>query len=180
MREERTATSKFLAYVLRHRPSAIGLELGHGGWVEIEALLEAAAGHGRRLSPELLQQVIEAPGKQRFEVRAGQIRAAQGHSVPVDLDLDLVTPPAVLYHGTVARFLPGILAEGLRPRTRVHVHLSADHATAALIGARRGSPVVLRIDAAGMCEAGHDFFCASNGVWLTERVPPTFLIDAKG
>jgi putative RNA 2'-phosphotransferase len=170
-----TAASKFLAYVLRHDPAAAGLELGAGGWVAVSALLEAAARHGRPLTPALLRRVVTAPGKQRFEVRDGLIRAAQGHSVPVDLGLAPQAPPAVLYHGTVARFLPAIREQGLRPGRRVHVHLSADEATAAAVGARRGAPVVLRVDASGMRAAGREFFRAANGVWLTAAVPPRFL-----
>jgi len=170
-----TAASKFLAYVLRHDPAAVGLRLGEGGWVAIGALVEAAARHGRPLSPALVRRVADAPGKKRFEVRDGLIRAAQGHSVPVDLGLAPAEPPPALYHGTVARFLPGIRAQGLRPGARVHVHLSADEETAAVVGARRGRPVVLRVDAAGMRAAGHEFFRAANGVWLTASVPPAFL-----
>jgi putative RNA 2'-phosphotransferase len=177
--EDLTAVSKFLAYVLRHDPSAVGLELGQGGWVSVGELLAAAERHGHPLSPAMLRQVAEAPGKRRFEVRDGLIRAAQGHSVPVDLGLDPVTPPAVLYHGTVARFLPSILSEGLRPGGRVHVHLSPDEATALAVGARRGRPVVLRVDAAGMREAGYDFFRAASGVWLTGLVPRAFLAVAQ-
>jgi putative RNA 2'-phosphotransferase len=170
--EERTAASKFLAYVLRHDPAVIGLALEDGGWVAVDVLLEAAARHGRGLSAEALRQVLGAPGKRRFEARDGKIRAAQGHSLPVDLGLAPARPPAVLYHGTVARFLPAILAEGLRPGKRAHVHLSADEGTAAAVGARRGQPVILRVDAAGMHERGHEFFQAANGVWLTGSVPP--------
>jgi putative RNA 2'-phosphotransferase len=176
---ELTAASKFLAYVLRHNPAAIGLALDDGGWVAIDVLLAAAARNGRPLSAEALRQVIDSPGKRRFEARDGLIRAAQGHSVPVSLGLEPLAPPVVLYHGTVARFLPGILAEGLRPGQRVHVHLSADPGTAATVGARRGRPVVLRIDAAGMHAGGHEFFRAASGVWLTARVPPGF-ISAPG
>lgn len=172
---ELTAASKFLAYVLRHDPAAIGLALDDGGWVAADALLAAAARHGRALSAEALRQVIDSPGKRRFEARDGLIRAAQGHSVPVSLGLEPLAPPGVLYHGTVARFLSGILAGGLRPGRRVHVHLSADPGTAATVGARRGQPVVLLIDAAGMHAAGHEFFRAANGVWLTARVPPGFI-----
>jgi putative RNA 2'-phosphotransferase len=175
-----TAASKFLAYVLRHDPAAVGLELGDGGWVAVDTLLQAAARNGRPLSPALLRRVLDAPGKKRFEVRGGLIRAAQGHSVPVDLGLAPSVPPAVLYHGTVARFLPGIRAEGLRPGRRIHVHLSADEITAAAVGARRGRPVVLRVDAAGMRAAGHEFFRAANGVWLTAGVPPAFLSGSDG
>jgi putative RNA 2'-phosphotransferase len=170
-----TAASKFLSWVLRHDPGAIGLELDDGGWADISALLAAAARHGRSLSQDVLRQVIDAPGKRRFEVRDGLIRAAQGHSVRVDLGLDPLAPPAALYHGTVARFLPAICAEGLKPGKRVHVHLSADEATAAMVGARRGRPVILVINAAGMQAAGHAFFRAANGVWLTASVPPAFI-----
>jgi putative RNA 2'-phosphotransferase len=178
--DEVTAASKFLAYVLRHDPASVGLELGAGGWVPVAALERAAARHGRPLPPELLRRVLEAPGKKRFEARDGMIRAAQGHSVPVDLGLAPAVPPAVLYHGTVARFLPAIREQGLRPGRRVHVHLSADEATAAAVGARRGRPVVLRVDAAGMRAAGHEFFRAVNGVWLTGPVPPAFLSGHQG
>jgi len=175
-----TAASKFLAWVLRHDPAAVGLELAPGGWVPVADLLAAAGRHGRPLSPEVLAQVLAAPGKRRFEVAGGLIRAAQGHSVPVDLGLDPVTPPPVLYHGTVARFLPAIRAQGLRPGRRVHVHLSADQATAIAVGARRGPPVVLTVDAARMRAAGHDFFRAASGVWLTGVVPPRFLAVPPG
>jgi putative RNA 2'-phosphotransferase len=110
-------------------------------------------------------------------VRDGLIRAAQGHSVPVDLRLDPLPPPAVLYHGTVRRFLAAIRADGLRRGRRGHVHLSADPDTATAVGARRGHPVVLRVDAAGMHRAGHPFYRAANGVWLTDHVPPQWIDD---
>ncbi len=172
---ELTAASKFLAYVLRHDPAAIGISLDGAGWVQVDDLIAAAGRHGRPLPAQTLRQVIQAPGKRRFEIRDGRIRAAQGHSVPVDLGLASAVPPAVLFHGTVARSLPGILAEGLQPGRRTHVHLSADRATATAVGARRGRPVVLRVDSAGMRAAGHEFLCAANGVWLTARVPPAFI-----
>jgi putative RNA 2'-phosphotransferase len=170
-----TAASKFLAYVLRHDPAAIGITMDGGGWVAVDELVAAAARHGRPLPAELLWRVVHAPGKRRFEIRDGRVRAAQGHSVPVDLGLASVAPPAVLFHGTIARFLPGIMDEGLRPGKRIHVHLSADPATAAAVGARRGRPVVLPVNAAGMHAAGHEFFRAANGVWLTARVPPAYI-----
>ena len=173
--EEITAASTFLAYVLRHDPAAIGITLDAAGWVPVDELLAAAARRGRPLSPDALRQVLDAPGKRRFEARDGLIRAAQGHSIPVDLGLAALRPPPVLFHGTVARFLPDIFAQGLKPGSRVHVHLSADEPTAAAVGARRGRPVVLRVDAAGLHEAGHDFFRASSGAWLTASVPAAFL-----
>jgi putative RNA 2'-phosphotransferase len=177
---EVTAASKFLAWALRHDPAAIGLTLDDGGWADAGALLAAAARHGRPLSAEALRQVVDCPGKRRFEARDGRIRAAQGHSVPVSLGLEPTAPPDALYHGTVARFLPAILAGGLKPGQRVHVHLSADPGTAAAVGARRGKPVILRVDAAGMRAAGHEFFRAANGVWLTAGVPPGFITAPAG
>lgn len=172
MSDDVTRASKFLSYVLRHDPGAVGLVLGEGGWVSVDALL---AGAGRRLDAAMIDRVLSAPGKRRFEMRDGLIRAAQGHSVPVDLGLAPCQPPPVLYHGTVRRFLDGIFANGLRPGSRNHVHLSADPQTAVTVGARRGRPVVLVIDAAAMSAAGLEFFRAANGVWLAGHVPPAFL-----
>ena len=167
--------SKFLSYVLRHNPDAVGVRLDEGGWVEVETLLAALAAHGRPMSGDTLDALVAGTDKRRLELRDGRIRAAQGHSVPVDLGLDPVPPPDVLYHGTVARFLPGILAGGLRAGRRSHVHLSVDEQTAAVVGARRGAPVILRVDAAGMHRAGHAFYRAANGVWLTAAVPAQWI-----
>ena len=175
MSDEVTQASKFLAYVLRHDPGSVGLTLGDGGWVRVDELLDAAARHGRRLDAAMIDRVLTAPGKKRYEMRDGLIRAAQGHSVAVDLGLEPRQPPPVLYHGTVARFLDGIFAEGLRPGSRTHVHLSADRETATSVGARRGRPVILAVGSAAMSAEGHEFFQAANGVWLTAHVPPAFL-----
>ncbi|MGC5052140.1 RNA 2'-phosphotransferase [Micromonospora sp. DT48] len=130
-----TSASKLLAYVLRHRPDAVGITLDRGGWVEVEVLLAALAEHGRPVTRQVLAELVAGTDKQRFELHAGRIRAAQGHSIDVDLRLEPVVPPSLLYHGTVARNLPGIRADGLRPRGRVHVHLSVDRETAATVGA---------------------------------------------
>jgi putative RNA 2'-phosphotransferase len=167
--------SRYLTYVLRHRPDEIGITLDPAGWVEVDTLLAALARHGRPVTRAALDRVVAGTDKVRLQVEGGRIRAAQGHSVPVDLDLPPVPPPPVLYHGTVERYLAGILAGGLQPRGRHHVHLSADPATAATVGARRGRPVVLRVDAAGMHGAGYTFHQAANGVWLTASVPPRWL-----
>jgi putative RNA 2'-phosphotransferase len=175
MGDELTTASRFLAYVLRHHPQTVGITLDEGGWVEVPTLLAALAAHGRPMDRALLARLVAGTDKRRFQLDGDRIRAAQGHSVPVDLGLEPVTPPAVLYHGTVARFLPAIRAEGLRPGRRRHVHLSTDAQTAATVGARRGPPVVLTVDAAGMHQAGHRFYRADNGVWLTRAVPPGWL-----
>jgi putative RNA 2'-phosphotransferase len=170
------ALSKFLAYVLRHDPAAAGIELDDAGWVPVDELLAGLAGAGRPIDRARLDAVVAGNDKRRYQLVDGRIRAAQGHSRPVDLGLTPARPPDVLYHGTVERFLPSITAEGLRPGRRTHVHLSADIITARAVGARRGRPVVLRVDAAGMHSAGMAFYLASNGVWLTARVPPERLL----
>ncbi len=103
-----------------------------------------------------------------------RIRANQGHSVEVDLDLSPVQPPAVLDHGTASRFVESIRAGGLHSANRQHVHLSADVATATKVGQRHGQPVVLVVRAEGMAAARHVFFLSANGVWLTERVSVKF------
>lgn len=175
MTDDLVGTSRYLSYVLRHRPDAIGLRLDEGGWVSVEALMAALARHGRPVTRRLLDQLVAGTDKRRFELRGDRIRAAQGHSIPVDLQLAPVAPPPLLYHGTIARFLPRIRSEGLRPGARTHVHLSADVETATTVGARRGRPVVLPVRAGRMHRAGFTFYRATNGVWLTERVPPEWI-----
>lgn len=167
--------SKFLSFVLRHNPAAIGAELDKGGWADIGALLDAARQHGQALSRGTLEQILAAPGKRRFETQDGRIRAAQGHSFPVDLGLAPLQPPELLYHGTVERFWAPIRDQGLQPRSRTHVHLSADLLAARTVGARRGTPVILEISALAMHQAGGTFYRAANGVWLTARVAPRWI-----
>ncbi|MFF0833821.1 MULTISPECIES: RNA 2'-phosphotransferase [unclassified Streptomyces] len=176
MDERRTVkVSKYLSKHLRHQPERIGLTLDPAGWVEIDTLIAAAAAHGFRFTREELDHVVAANDKLRFAVEGTRIRASQGHSVEVDLGLPPATPPPYLYHGTVARSLDAIRAEGLRPMARHDVHLSADRETAARVGARRGRPVVLSVDAGAMHRDGHVFHVSANGVWLTRAVPPRYL-----
>lgn len=167
--------SKYLAKHLRHRPDRIGLTLDPHGWVEIDVLLAAAAAHGFPITRQELDRTVAENDKRRFTVEGGRIRANQGHSVPVDLGLPPVEPPWFLYHGTVARFLAAIRAEGLRPMGRHAVHLSPDRETATRVGARRGRPVVLPVESGAMHRAGHEFRRSANGVWLADWVPPEFI-----
>lgn len=167
--------SKYLSKHLRHQPERIGLTLADGGWVEIDTLLAAAAAHGFRITRAELDHVVTANDKQRFAVEGTRIRANQGHTVEVDLGLPTATPPPYLYHGTVARNLDVIRAEGLRAMNRHDVHLSPDRETATRVGARRGRPVVLSVDAGAMHRDGHVFHVSANGVWLTRAVPPRYL-----
>lgn len=171
------AASKLLAYLLRHDPHAIGLALSPEGWADIDDLCCRARAHGHEIDRDLLLHVVSWNPKRRFEVdgERRRVRAQQGHSVAVDLGLAPREPPPILYHGTVERFLPAILRDGLSRRSRRHVHLSAEQDTALAVGARRGTPVVLSIDAGRMHAGGHTFFLSGNGVWLTEHVPPEFV-----
>ncbi|MGF0174800.1 RNA 2'-phosphotransferase [Streptomyces sp. Marseille-Q5077] len=176
MDERRTVkVSKYLSKHLRHQPERIGLALDEGGWVEIETLIAAATAHGFRFTREELDHVVAANDKKRFAIEGTRIRASQGHSIDVELGLPPATPPAYLYHGTVARNLDAIRSAGLLPMNRHDVHLSADRETATRVGARRGRPVVLSVDAGTMHRDGHVFHVSANGVWLTKAVPPEYL-----
>lgn len=165
--------SKRLAYTLRHNPAAAGVHLDDAGWVDVDDLLAGLA--DTSITRTDLERVVAGSDKQRFELAGNRIRARQGHSVPVDLDLPPASPPTYLFHGTPRRSLPAILEQGLRKGDRHHVHLSPDVATATAVGRRRGNAVVLRVDAAAMVDAGFTFFVTGNGVWLTETVPPQYL-----
>lgn len=162
--------SKFLSYVLRHKPGAIGITLDPEGWADIEELIAKAS---VPITHELLKEVVETNDKKRFAISedALSIRANQGHSIEVNLGLEPIEPPEHLYHGTATRFLDSIKQDGLLPQNRQYVHLSADHDTAISVGKRHGRPVVLTIPALRMHQHGHQFFRAKNGVWLTKEVP---------
>lgn len=177
---EKTAASKFISLVLRHDPKAAGLTLDRNGWADVSALL-AGMNRARRsaITLEALQEIVKTNDKQRFSFNEDgtKIRANQGHSLRVDVELKEAQPPQRLYHGTVSRFLDAIRTEGLKPQSRLHVHLSADEATAIKVGKRRGSPVVLMVDAERMYMEGYIFYLSENGVWLTGSVPARFLLD---
>ncbi len=170
-------SSKFLSLVLRHEPERIGIVLDDAGWTDVATLLYAAASHGVAITRAELDQIVATSYKQRFALSPDgtRIRANQGHSIEVDLQLAPVTPPDVLYHGTSYAALPSIHAQGLTPRARHHVHLSADPATATSVGSRHGKPVVLTIRAAQLAATGAPFYRTANGVWLADAVPVEFI-----
>jgi putative RNA 2'-phosphotransferase len=177
MKDRLTNISKYLARHLRHAPEDLGLTLQPGGWVPVAVLLDEAARAGFPITRSELVQCVQTNDKQRFSFDdTGKcIRANQGHSVEVDLQLEELAPPEVLYHGTVARFLPSICAEGLNKGSRHDVHLSKDEATARKVGSRRGKPVIIRVEAGRMHRDGFKFFLSANGVWLTDAVPARYL-----
>lgn len=169
--------SKFLSLLLRHRPEVIGLQLDNAGWAPIEELLSLLEEHQQGITREQLEQVVRENHKQRFKISEDglHIRASQGHSIPVQLDLERRVPPVILYHGTATRHLDGIRQKGLLRMQRQHVHLSARAETAHQVGSRHGKPVILEVAAGRMDQAGFHFFLSDNGVWLTEQVPVEFL-----
>ncbi|UWQ77744.1 RNA 2'-phosphotransferase [Leisingera sp. S132] len=167
--------SKFLSYILRHNPGALGLNMDWQGWVGVDAILTKAAPPVTRRQ---IEEVVRTSSKQRFSLSPDglKIRANQGHSLAVDLGLTPCRPPATLFHGTAERSLPAVLCEGLKPMQRQHVHLSPDAETARSVGMRHGTPAVLSIDAARMAAEGHEFLLSANGVWLCPAVPAQYLL----
>ncbi len=175
--KETIRASKFLSLVLRHEPERIGLKLDAAGWTDVSELLAALNRHRQALTLEQLQHIVATSDKKRFAFSEdGQrIRANQGHSVEVELQYPPQVPPERLYHGTATRFLEGIRLDGLQRMERHDVHLSAETKVTLQVGSRHGKPVLLIIRAGDMHRAGHIFRCSTNGVWLTEQVPPHFI-----
>jgi len=174
---EEKSLSKYISLVLRHDPSAADVELDAQGWVTIASLIDGAARKGRQMTEAQLRQVVANSDKKRFTISEDDqsIRAAQGHSVSVDLGLKEATPPDILYHGTSSEAATSILIEGLSPRSRQHVHLSSDPDTARKVGARHGKPVVFSVYAQVAASEGQPFWISENGVWLTDALHPDFL-----
>ena len=169
--------SKFLSFVLRHKPETLGLKIDKNGWINIDELLEKMQAVGKAASLEEIELVVQTNDKQRFTIdtEKNRIRANQGHSIKVDLGLQERTPPAILYHGTAYKNVQDIRAKGLKKMKRQHVHLSKDVHIAKSVGSRHGVPTVLKIDCLGMLEDGHKFYLSKNNVWLTNDVPAKFI-----
>ena len=170
-------TSKILSLLLRHQPQLVQLQLDSSGWADVDELIQRFSGKFFPIDRALLEEVVATNSKKRFSFddSGARIRANQGHSIQVDLELQEKEPPELLYHGTVERFLPMIFEEGLQKMTRQHVHLSADVQTANNVGSRRGKPVLLLVKAGEAHAAGLSFYLSANGVWLTDHVPPKYL-----
>lgn len=169
--------SKFLSFVLRHKPGEINLNLNEQGWANVSELLAKANQKGIPLDFTTLQIIVNTNDKKRFAFNDDQsmIRASQGHSLEINLNLTQQTPPEWLYHGTAEKFLPAIQQQGLLKMSRHHVHLSAHEQTARAVGQRHGKPVVLTIKALEMHSQQHIFYLSDNGVWLTKQVPVQFI-----
>lgn len=168
--------SKFISLVLRHDPGKIGLTLDPNGWADVDELIAKSSRFGQ-LDRATLEKIVVENDKKRFAFSPDgtKIRASQGHSIGVDLQLEPVTPPEVLYHGTAERFRDSILEKGLIPGNRQHVHLSKDMETARVVGAQHGKPLIFQVDSGAMSRDALAFYLSENGVWLTNAVPVKYL-----
>ena len=169
-------TSRFIALILRHKPETIGISLDAHGWADVGELIEGVR-RTHSLDREMLEEIVKTDDKQRFSFNEDHtlIRANQGHSIPVDVELETAKPPKVLYHGTSEKYISSIEQQGLIPKTRLYVHLSADSVTAVNVGKRHGEPVVYCIDSEQMDKDGFVFYRSVNGVWLTKEVPYKYM-----
>lgn len=167
-----TRTSRFISLILRHKPEEIGITLDEHGWANVDELL-----NGVQIDMPTLEHIVATDDKQRYSFNEDKtlIRANQGHSIPVDVELEEVKPPKFLWHGTGEKYMQDIYRAGLIPKSRLYVHLSLDTETALMVGKRHGRPVLLRVDALKMHEDGHKFYLSKNGVWLTKSVPISYL-----
>ena len=171
-------TSKFIALILRHKPETIGITLDEHGWANVQELIDGINATGKhQLNMELLEEIVRLDEKQRYSFNEDRslIRANQGHSIPVDVELKETLPPKVLYHGTGEKYVPSIDEQGLIPKSRLYVHMSADKETAKTVGSRHGKPVIYEIDCKSMSDDGYRFYLSENHVWLTKAVPAKYL-----
>lgn len=169
-------TSKFIALVLRHKPEEIGISLDEHGWANVDELIAGIA-KTQPLDMAMLEEIVSSDDKQRYSFNEDKtlIRANQGHSIPVDVELEKKIPPEILYHGTGEKYVESIERQGLIPKSRLYVHLSADYETAVKVGSRHGKPVVYTVAAEKMQNDGYVFYQSVNGVWLTKNVPAEYL-----
>ena len=171
-------TSKFISLILRHQPEAIGIALDEHGWADVQELIDGInRSEGHTLDVELLEEIVRTDEKQRYSFNEDHtlIRANQGHSIPVDVELEEKIPPDILWHGTGEKYVSSIDAQGMIPKSRLYVHLSSDLETARKVGSRHGKPVIYEIVCRGMVEDGYQFFLSANHVWLTKEVPIRYL-----
>ncbi len=171
-----TETSKFISLILRHKPETIGITLDEHGWANVEELIAGIA-KTREFDMELLEKIVDTDSKQRYSFNEDKtlIRANQGHSIQVDVELDEMEPPRILWHGTGEKYVSSIDVQGLLPKSRLYVHLSRDEETALKVGQRHGKPVLYIVRSGEMARDGYKFYLSKNGVWLTKEVPVKYL-----
>ena len=171
-----TEISRFIAFILRHKPESVGIKLDPHGWASVSELISAVSKRWS-FNMEKLEEIVATDDKMRYSFNSDKtlIRANQGHSVPVDLELCECDAPTVLYHGTAEKYTEALDEEGLISKTRLFVHLSGDIETAAAVGKRHGTPVIYEVASSKMQKDGHKFYLSENGVWLTPAVPAKYL-----
>lgn len=171
-------TSKFISLILRHKPETIGITLDEHGWANVNELI-AGVSKTHPLDMAMLERIVAEDEKQRYSFNEDKtlIRANQGHSIPVDVELEEVQPPEVLFHGTGERFVASINEQGLIPKSRLYVHLSLDEETAHKVGQRHGKPLIYKVKSGEMYRDGYKFYRSVNGVWLTKAVPVKYLTN---
>ena len=169
--------SKYIALILRHKPETIGISLDEHGWADVDELIKGIS-KTYEFDMGMLEEIVATDNKQRYSFNEDHtlIRANQGHSVPVDVELEEVEPPETLFHGTGEKYTASIDEQGLISKSRLYVHLSADRETAVKVGQRHGKPVVYVVKSGEMHKDGYVFFRSVNGVWLTKEVPVKFLV----
>lgn len=172
---------KFLSLILRHKPETIGITLDKNGWVDVNELIEKIKLSGRYIDMEILERIVRENNKKRysFDENKKKIRANQGHSIEVELNLKEMIPPTILYHGTATRFLESIREKGIIKGNRQYVHLSKDIETARNVGKRHGEVVILLIDIEGLMKIGHKFYLSENEVWLCDDIPSEYILWDK-
>ena len=180
MKMDLNKTSRFISLILRHRPDTIGISLDEHGWASVEELL-AGISKTQYIDMAMLEKIVKTDSKQRYSFNEDKtlIRANQGHSIDVDVELPKKQPPVILYHGTGEKYVASIDEQGLIPKSRLYVHLSGDEATATIVGSRHGRPVVYEVLASQMYHDGYEFFQSVNGVWITKAVPVQYLKKLK-
>lgn len=168
---------KFVSLVLRHKPEIIGIKLDEHGWANVAELINGMNKVGKLIDLNTLKTIVAENDKQRYSFNENKtkIRANQGHSIDVDIELKLCEPPEYLYHGTASRFLDNIIKQGIKKQSRQYVHLSRDIQTATKVGARHGLPIVLRVYSKNMFNNGYKFYISQNEVYLTDNVPPKYI-----
>ena len=169
-------TSKYMSLILRHKPETIGISLDEHGWANVDELI-AGISKTYEINMDILEEIVSSDEKQRYSFNDDKtkIRANQGHSIQVDVELEEKEPPMILWHGTGEKFVASIDEQGLIPKGRLYVHLSQDKETAFKVGTRHGKPVLYMVKAADMFKDGYKFYLSKNGVWLTKEVPVKYL-----
>lgn len=166
-----------MSLILRHKLEIIDISLDEHGWAAVNELINGIARNNEGFDMATLEEIVKTDNKQRYSFNADKtlIRANQGHSIPVDVELEEKEPPEFLYHGTGEKYVSSILEQGLIPKSRLYVHLSKDVETAKNVGRRHGKEVVYIIAAHEMYQDGYKFYLSVNGVWLAKGVPLQYM-----